>query len=317
MIIAKKILYLVAALLVLVGCQEQSKETMVQDGVVLVEQGNPLGAIVLFSNALEQDPNYVAARYQLGLAYYKSGKFDKAERELQKVRLQSPDNGDVLLDIAALYFAMSRIDDAEVEIVRFLEKHPKSSRSQEYYGRILSVRSDLHGAESLFREAIELDGKNIDARLALAQHYLQQGRVGDARTLLTVVVQDFPKVKAAYFMLAALEAHQGNKVEALEAYKQVVLIDSNDVGALYMTGMLALDMGNTVEAQRVADDLGTRFPEHPATSRLAGMLFYVGGDLESAAIKLRLSLKSMSDLSGYYFLGLAEYRLGHFELALN
>lgn len=310
-------LKLVIVLLLLVGCQEQSKEVLVHDGMEMVTQGNSLGAIVLFSNALDKDPNYITARHQLGLAYHQSGKLEKSERELQKVRLQSPDNGVVLLDIASLYFDMRKIDDAEVTISQFLKKHSKSTRSQEYLGRILDTRGDLNGAELLFDEAIELDGKNIDARLALAQNYMKQGRNSDARVLLIEATEDFPKRKDAYYMLAALEMHEGRNVDALKAFQQVVIIDANDVGALSMAGMLALNMGNSAEAQRAVDEMSKRFPEHPLTSRLIGMVAYTLGDFENSTVKLRISLREMPDLISYYCLGLAEYKLGHFELALS
>ncbi|OEU74690.1 MAG: hypothetical protein BA874_08805 [Desulfuromonadales bacterium C00003068] len=310
-------LKLVMVLLLLVGCQEQSKEVLVQDGMEMVTQGNPLGAIVLFSSALDKDANYITARHQLGLAYHKSGKLEKAEREFQKVRLQSPDNGVVLLDIASLYLDMRKIDDAEVEIRQFLKKHSKNTRSQEYLGRILNVRGDLNGAELLFDEAIELDEKNIDARLALAQFHMKQGRSSDARVLLIKAAEDFPKIKDSYYMLAALEMHAGHNLEALRAYRQVVIIDASDVGALYMASILALNIGNSVDAQQGVDDMSKRFPGHPLTSRLMGMVAYTDGDFENATVKLRLSLREIPDLISYYFLGLAEYKLGHFELALN
>ncbi len=51
--------------------------------------------------------------------------------------------------------------------------------------------------------------------------------------------------------------------------------------------------------------------------RLAGLVSFSKGNFEDSALKLRESLQGMPDLSGYYYLGLAEYRLGHYELALN
>ncbi len=304
-------------LALLVGCQGQTKESMVQEGTQLVSQGNPLGAVVLFNSALEKDPNYVDARYQLGLAYLKGGKLDKAEKELQKVRLQDPGNGEVILDMASIYLSTQKIDEAEKELRLFLEKHPKNSRSQEYLGRVTAVRGDLPGAEQLFKEAAELDAGNVEARLALAQLYLQLGWTDQARAELASVVKAFPDRKAAFFMLAALEGREGRKAQALEAYRQVTRIDGEDIAALYLTGMLSLDMGDAAEAQRIAEHLRKRYPKHPSGSRLLGMIRYAAGDFENAALELRASLQGMPDLAGYYFLGLAEYRRGNYEMALS
>ena len=312
-----KIIILFLAVFLVAGCKSQTKEEMVQEGGQLIQQGNPLGAVVLLNNALEKDPNYVEARYQLGLAYMKGGKLDKAEKELLKVRLQDPGRQQVRLDLASIYLATKRVDEAFDEVSQFERENPKSSLSREYMGRIQAMRNDFVQAEQSFREAIELDSKNVSARLALTQVFIHLKWDGEARALLTATIKDFPKNKNAYFMLASLEGSQGHKAEALDAYRQVIAIDPNDIGALYMTGMLSLDSGDIAAAQRIADDLLKRFAKHPAGSRLAGMIRYVQGDYENAATELRESLQGMPDLGGFYFLGLAEYRMGRFELALN
>jgi putative PEP-CTERM system TPR-repeat lipoprotein len=313
----KKTMMILVIVCLLAACKSQTKEEMLQEGQSLLRQGNPLGAIVLLSNALEKDPNYVEARYPLGLAYLKAGKLDKAEKELLKVRLQDPGKHQVRLDLASIYLATKRIDEGVAEVSRFEQESSPTSLSREYQGQIYAVRGDFPQAEEAFREAMELDAQNVSARLALAQVYVHLRWDGEAQALLGATLKSFPKNKKAYFMLAALNGRQGKKAEALQAYQQVTAIDPNDIGALYMSGMLNLDFGNQVEAQRIADVLLTRFPKHPAGSRLKGMLLYVQGDYEKAANDLRKSLQNMADLGGHYFLGLAEYRLGRYEMALN
>ncbi|WP_432821249.1 XrtA/PEP-CTERM system TPR-repeat protein PrsT [Trichloromonas sp.] len=305
------------AVCLLVGCKSQTKEEMVHEGEQLIQQGNPLGAIVLLNSALEKDSNYVEARYQLGLAYMKGGKLDKAEKELRKVRLQDPGRQQVRLDLASIYIATQRLDEAFEEVSKYEQDNLESSLSREYVGRIQAMRNDFVQAEQSLLEAIELDAKNVSARLALVQVYMHLKWDGEARSQLAAAIKASPRNKNAYYMLASLEGSQDRKAEALAAYRQVNAIDANDVGALYMTGMLSLDSGDAAVAQRIADDLRKRFASHPAGPRLAGMIHYVQGDYESAANELRISLQEMSDLGGYYFLGLTEYRLERYELALN
>ena len=79
----------------LAGCKGHTSESLNAEGEALFKQGNYNGAIVHYKNALEKDPNFVAARYNLGLAYIETGKMDQAEREFQKVLLQNPYDGRV------------------------------------------------------------------------------------------------------------------------------------------------------------------------------------------------------------------------------
>jgi len=301
----------------LTACQGQTKEGLVQDGKEALQQGNPLGAVVFFKNALEQDPNYVEARHQLGLAYLRANKADQAEKELQKVHLQDPQNGDVLLDLTSAYLVLNRIEEAEQTVRLFLESHAKNSRSQEYLGLITQFKGDLDAAESLFNESMELEPDNEDALLAQVRLYMIQNRNDDAEVLLRSGLKKFPEQEKLYLMLAALEARQGRVDETLKAYQQVIALDPDNVIARYWAGMLSLDMGDLIQAQKYADELSQKFPKHPAGKRLNGMILYVQGEYEPAAVALRESLKTMADLAGYYFLGLTEFRLKHYELALN
>ena len=76
--------------LLLLGCQSNSKESLNAKGQTFFKEGNYNGAVISYKNSLEKDPNYVEARYNLGLAYIETGKLDQAEKEFQKVLLLSP-----------------------------------------------------------------------------------------------------------------------------------------------------------------------------------------------------------------------------------
>jgi thioredoxin-like negative regulator of GroEL len=74
------------------GCtgKYKTKEQLLNEGIELVQNNNPGGAIILFKNALDKDQNYFEARFRLAKAYYAIGKLDAAEKELRKVRRQDP-----------------------------------------------------------------------------------------------------------------------------------------------------------------------------------------------------------------------------------
>lgn len=308
--------FMISALLV-TGCKSQTKEEMVQEGIRLSQAGNPNGAIVLYKNALEKDPNYIEARYQLGLAYLETEKPDKAESELQKVLLQAPDKAEALLKLAIVQNRSNRPDEAIATIQKYLADNPKSSSALESLGTSYGLKKEWAQAESNWSEALALDATNLNARLGLAQLNIRANRMDEARALLEEGIVQTPKEKAAYFALANLEGYLGNRDAALQLYRKISGIDPADVEALYMSGMLSLDAGDLAAAEAIANDLRSRFPEHPAGWRLLGLSLLQKGELEKALVSLQESMKKMSDFGGFYFLGLTQYRLGQFELALN
>jgi tetratricopeptide (TPR) repeat protein len=107
----------------LLGCNGHTKESLNEEGKRLSRQGNYNGHIVHYKNALEKDPKYLAARFNLALAYLETGKLDQAERELRKVLLQDPYD----LRSACILDGSQFQDKPDVAIPllkAYLERHP-------------------------------------------------------------------------------------------------------------------------------------------------------------------------------------------------
>ncbi len=313
----KKLLWLCFLLVLVGGCKNQSKEELLQEGVELSRQGNFNGAVVLYKNALDKDPNYSEARFQLGIAYLETDKYEKAEKEFRKVQLQDPANVEVLLRLADVQNATGRPDDAIDGAKRYIELGNKSSKAFESLGRSYAIKEHWGQAEKHFREALVLDPANSSARLDLSRVFFFSQRLSEARTLIEETIGQAPRLKGAYFLLARIEASQGNREAALGHYRKIIEIDPADIGAIYLAGLFALDSGDLQTVDALAMDLLSKFPDHPAGNRLIGMSLYLKGDYENALVELRNSLKTMPDLIGFYFTGLAEYKIEQYEQALN
>ncbi len=304
-------------LTLIAGCKNQSREELLQEGLELSRQGNFNGAMVLYKNALDKDPNYSEARFALGIAYLETTRYEKAEREFQKVQLQDPTNAEVLLRLADVQNATGRPDAAIDSATRYIQQGNKSSRVFESLGRSYAIKDDLGQAETNFRQALALDPANSAARLDLARVFFFSQRLSEARTLLEETISQAPRLTSAYFILARVEAAQGNRAAALGLYRKIIEIDPANIGALYMAGLFALDSGDLPSAEAMIVDLFSNFPDHPAGLRLKGMVLYLKGNYKEALVELRNSLQRMPDLIGYYFTGLTEYKLEQYEQALN
>ena len=81
-----------------------------------LEANNPGSAIIFFKDALERDQNYFDARFQLARAYSVIGKYDAAERELQKVLRQRPASREAHIEIARVHAYGGKPDEALKEI---------------------------------------------------------------------------------------------------------------------------------------------------------------------------------------------------------
>jgi Tfp pilus assembly protein PilF len=67
--LSRKLIIILVLLIVSSGCNSKTKEELCAEGKKQLDVGNANAATVLLKNALEKDPNYIDARYELARAY--------------------------------------------------------------------------------------------------------------------------------------------------------------------------------------------------------------------------------------------------------
>lgn len=131
-------LLLVFTLLV-VGCGAKNKEQLYAEGMKKAGEGANDAAIVFFKNALEKDANFTDARYQLAKAYQTIGKFEQAEKELQKVIKQDPSRSTVRLDLARIFNSRKMPAEALQEVAIYMQSMPNDLEGLEVQGVAYSL----------------------------------------------------------------------------------------------------------------------------------------------------------------------------------
>ncbi len=313
----KRLTVLVLLACCLFACERKTKEQLLQEGIELQQSNNPTGAIVMFKNALEKDPNYYEARLQLGVAYLSWGNYIQAEKELEKVLLQDPQNGEVLLQLATVHLKNRAPEKAIERIERFLKEQSASSQAYELLGSSYAQKGDLAKAEQAYKKALELDPRQFAARNGLAIIYGASGRLGQARSLLKENLALDGKNRDSYYLLLQVERMAGNPEEAMAVARRLLEVFPAEVKAAYLLGIMELQRNDLVAARQLADNLLTRHADHPAGIRLQGLILFAEEKYPEAADKLQESLKKLPDLTGRYMLGLTHYKLGAYEMALN
>lgn len=173
------------------------------------------------------DPRRAAeTNYQLGMAYFSGGDFQRALPEFAKA----------------------------------VELNPSEPLYHDAMGTALMFNRRLDAAIAQFKEAIRLDPKFTEAKNNLASAYLLKGDLDQARAALNEVLQDplYATPQFAYFNLAKIYEREGKDHEAIVEYKRAVDIDRdyvdahNSLGILYLrTGKIHLAVEEFTEATRL------------------------------------------------------------------
>lgn len=150
------------------GCAGKTSEDLYADGLQMLQDGKPDGAIVLFKNALEKNQSFLNARYQLAKAYMSEEKFELAEKELNKVKLMNPYKREVKLDLAKLYNRLGKPDQAIRNIEEYLLDNSNSADALEVIGRAYKIKRMHKEAEVFFLQALQIDPDKVTTKLELA-----------------------------------------------------------------------------------------------------------------------------------------------------
>jgi len=300
-----------------VGCSQESKEALFEEGKGALREENFQGAIVLFKFALEKDPNFSAARLELGRAYLESGKIEQAERAFNKYRHQNPYDEEVLPEVARIHMIRGKAAEAIVTIDEYLEKHPDSGDAMELKALSLAMLQDFEQAQVFFEKIILADSSRTSAYNGLANVLWTRGKKSEARKVVNELLSRFPENRKGLHLLAYIESISGNHEEAYVAYERVIKAHPQDIVARYKVGKWHISKKDYEKSESIGRALTNEFPNSPHGYMLIGMGQFFDKNYMNAISSLQKAAKLGGDVETYFYLGLSLYSTGDLETAVS
>ena len=137
-------------------------------------------AIRFYVEHLKKHPGDLIARNDLGVAYLRSGEYDLAFLEFQKVLASDPRYIRAHYNIALVY-NFKGLPEEEI---------------------------------AAYQNALKIDPDHLPSRLNLAHLYIEQGRIGQATAIYEEVLEKHPNQSRALYNLALIYDEAGRRAEA-------------------------------------------------------------------------------------------------------
>lgn len=153
----------------------------------LSEDGaDPAAALKAYEEAARQSPVAGASLVYaaIGRLQHSALNLDAAAKAYERRALLAPRSAPAHLDLASVYQAQDRLDDALVEALAAVCADPKNASAFATAGQLRADGGDDTGAVALLRHAVRLDAKLGAARYALGRALLRTGRGDEAREQL-------------------------------------------------------------------------------------------------------------------------------------
>ncbi len=191
--------------------------------------------------AIQTDPSYDIAYYNLGKVAQKQRKWDKAIEAFEQAAQRKPDNANYQYDLGEAYLEAKRIDQAEKALKAATAADPKLFKAWWRLGLVYKKLDRPKEADDALRQAIEANTRFSKPYVALGYLYLDY---------------DFNKEAAQVFQGCVTakeddgECHNGYGLalknlkqfeQATEEFKKAIDDDPELYDALYNAGMAYSD----------------------------------------------------------------------------
>lgn len=145
-------------------------------GVQLYQQGNYLGAVNHFQQALAKQPGNADCFYNLGATYHQQAKLFGRPADLQTAEqyyhlclARNPNHDACQRGLAVLLVEENRRDDALAQLQQWAARQPGNPNPQIEIARLCEEHGDLREAENHLVDALAIDPHNPRALVALGQ----------------------------------------------------------------------------------------------------------------------------------------------------
>jgi tetratricopeptide (TPR) repeat protein len=188
-------------------------------------------AIEHYKFALELDPNFTLARYNLGVALAAGGRYDEAI-EQYKIYLGPDVNiADIHEGLATMLAHEGKVTDAVGQFQKALAAKPDSVEVLSNLGYALAQSGKPDKAIEYYHNALKINPDHTITHGRLALALASVGRIDEAIEQCRIVLNAMPDDAEMFTNLGILLQSKGNLDGAADAYKKAVQIDPNSTKA--------------------------------------------------------------------------------------
>jgi Tfp pilus assembly protein PilF len=237
----RRVIICMLILLLAFGCASQFKQQrelsrpLVAIAMGKIQQNDIQGALIELRKATIANPSDPEVYYTLALAYWKSGKYDKANENINKaisygdkLGLEHPGLKSEAYNLkGTILFGEGKNDQAIAAFKMAIQDELYQTPEYSYHnlGTVYLEMKNLPLAFENAQKALDYNSHYAPAWVLMSKVYTQQGRIKDAIEALKHAVLEFPGYTEAHWELALLYIQTGNVQQAKEHLVQVVQLD--------------------------------------------------------------------------------------------
>lgn len=238
----------------------QSAESLTDLGIQKLESGDVLQAQSLFQQAIETDPSFAPALFNMGMAYITRGELDSASTFFLNAIEAEPDNQEyreeyeryseisTLMDDGQRSIRSGLHDDAIKTFQDVLDKFPIYANAVYYRGLAQMRAEDYDSAVESFKQTLEIYHGHVNAQAAItnvaksvfneANQTYRRGDLEGAMDLYRRVLEIDNSFYLAWYQLGVIEAKMRNMDVAMDHYAKALEVNPGFYQGWFALGLV-------------------------------------------------------------------------------
>ncbi|HET9306893.1 MAG TPA: tetratricopeptide repeat protein [Candidatus Sulfotelmatobacter sp.] len=267
------------------------KQKYFDSGDKYFAQGKYREAVIQYSNAIQIDPRFAQAHYQLSQAYLKMGDSQRAYPELSRTVELAPDNYRARTDLANLLVtvrnpdgspAQDALGKAKVQLDELRAKRPNAPETHEAWANYYAAQNNLGTAIQEINAGIMADPGRSESYLLLALLQLRSNQPDEAKKNFQKATQVDPKAMNAQLALGGFYQSHDQLPEAENQFHNAISIDPKNPAPRAALVRLLMQEGKKDEIESFLRQTKKDLSDNQEGYRMLGDYYFATGDLDKA-----------------------------------
>jgi tetratricopeptide (TPR) repeat protein len=191
----------------------------------------------LLKRAIQTDPGYEIAHYNLGKVYQKQSKWDQAIEAFQGAAERAPTNANYFYDLGEVSLEAQKITEAEAALKKAAELDPKLFKAHWRLGMVYLGLERPKEADEALRRAIESNPRLDKPFVALGHLYLDYDLAKEAEQVFSECVRANEFSAECYNGHGLALKDLAQYGPAVDEFKRALEIQADLHNAVYNVGM--------------------------------------------------------------------------------
>ena len=279
------LLVLLSLLILLSGCSRDpnvKKQKFFASGKNYFAKANYQAAAIAYLNAIQIDPQFAEAHYELAQTYVKLGVWKGAYAELMRSVELQPDNVAAHVELGNLLLAARNLDQAGQQAEIALQKDPTNTDALALSANVLAANNRFGDALEQINKAISIAPNNARLYTNLALIQAHQNQLPAAELSLKKTIELEPGSARNHVNLAGLYQQQQNLSAAESEYRKAIELEPKSVSARVAFARFCLSRGDRNTAEHIILDGKQALGDDPAGFRIAADYYLGVGEKDKA-----------------------------------